>query len=169
MVPQWIWSSFKALLLGIWSLVLGYFVVSIVEALSPGLWIQPDGFAAAVVGVALLAFPAIWWAFRPQECRESGLQAGASAATAEPPVALDEYNLLSLPEPHHPDSCCPACHAPMQLAARSDGWKLVSKRELFRCPQGHLWWREISVDSPDVNFPWQPCSSTSEGLDALSA
>lgn len=59
-----IWTSAKVVLFALWALVLGYFIASLVELFSPATFVAPDGFGAAVAGLALGIFPCLWIAFR---------------------------------------------------------------------------------------------------------
>ena len=67
-----IWTAAKAALFAAWSLVLAYFLVSLASQISPGLWVEPDGFAVALLAVALLIFPGLWVAFAKLAQAEEG-------------------------------------------------------------------------------------------------
>lgn len=73
-----LWTAAKALLFAAWSLVIAYMVVSLGESLSPGKQASPEVFGGAVLVLAVLFFPFIWFAFAK--------------------VAPREYNCAELPE-----------------------------------------------------------------------
>lgn len=135
------WAAAKVALLAAWALVMGYFLAAMVERFEPNTFVAPDGFAAAVAGLALGIFICLVIAFRN--------------------VAELDGNATELPQPAATLSVtCPTCHDAMTLQGEYPDRPL--NVYIWTCERSH-WWRRVGVNAVDATFPWRVLSAAPNG------
>lgn len=151
MKTWWTWAKRigGVLFCAAWAAVIAYFLVDCSQRVAPvAPPLDPEQFAAAVVGLGVLLFIGLLLAF--------------SSEAAKPMISDSVFK--DPPPPADLGVTCPTCHAAMQI--QGEYRHPVEHIYIWRCSAGH-WWRRVGANAADATYPWKVLSAA-PGSDSAS-